>query len=213
MTKKNFSVCFLISCHSNFPSKSSVKRLKTCKMLVPNTLLHTRMIKELICVFFKRHGTKKKKKTVMVCFQTSSLWNGILKLYLQEVKGTIINLYFFPNSVSKSWATAFRGKLHFLHYRVLCSSARCVSTQEGNAPLQDLCPPQVSRLKNYLAGFHPLGWGTGTCSSVPSVEPWGRWCGPAGPACSSSGQCQPGRVSGSPSDDLRSLVTEAWLLL
>lgn len=57
--KKKFSVYFLISCHSNFPSKSSVKRLKTCKTLVPNTLLHTRMIKELICVFFKRHGTKK----------------------------------------------------------------------------------------------------------------------------------------------------------
>lgn len=132
-SKTIFSVYFLISCCSNFPSKSSVQRLKTCKILVPKTLLHTRMIKELICVGMEPKEKKRKKK-VVICSQTSSIWNGILNLYFQDIKETIVNLYFFPNSVSKSWVPAFHGNLHFLQYCVRSSSTRRLSTQRGKAP-------------------------------------------------------------------------------
>lgn len=41
-------------------------------MLVPNTLLHTRMIKEVICGFLKK-VMKQQQEKIMVCFQMSSI--------------------------------------------------------------------------------------------------------------------------------------------
>lgn len=124
--KNFFSVCFLLSCHSNFPSKSSVKRLKTCKTLVPNTLLHTRMINELICV-----GMDPPQKKLVVSFQTSSIWNGMLKLYSQDIKGTIVNLYFFSYFCFQiMWEPSLLTILGVVFFN------QTLSTRRGKAPLQ-----------------------------------------------------------------------------
>lgn len=81
----------------------------------------------------------------MVCFQTSGGQNGILKLYLQDIKSIIVSLYFFLMILFPDHELVPSIGI-FTFYNVgYCVLEPDISpAREGKIPLQDPCSCRFS---------------------------------------------------------------------
>lgn len=78
------------------------------------------------------------KIKVTVCFQTSSVQNGILKLYLQDIKGTIVSSVFFLMILFPDHELVpSRGIFTFYNVGYCVFEPDISPTGEGKIPLKD----------------------------------------------------------------------------